>query len=75
MWTSVMIAAAATSALVSVSLIVSLWIRHRRDSLLKRCLWSCVLFVPLIGWVFYGGLYQPPSVQPDDMRAKQTDAF
>ena len=72
MWTPVIVAAAAASALVSASLILCLWIRHRRDSLFKRCLWSLVLLVPVIGWIFYGGLYQPPSVQPEDMRAKET---
>jgi len=34
---------------------------------LKRFLWSLVFLVPVIGWVFYGGLYRPPPVQPKDM--------
>jgi membrane associated rhomboid family serine protease len=71
----VMIAAAVTSALVSIYLILTLWIRHRRDGLLTRCLWSCVLLVPVIGWVFYGGLYQPPPVQSEDLRAKESSGF
>ena len=69
MWIPVTIAAVALSGLISVALIVSLWVRHRHDHLLKRLGWSLVLLVPVIGWVFYGGLYRPPPVQPKDMQA------
>jgi len=33
---------------------------HRRDSLLKRLLWTLILCVPFFGWLFYGGCYTPP---------------
>ena len=72
MGTPLGIAAATLSGLISVALIVSLWVRYRHDHVLKRLGWSLVLLVPVIGWVFYGGLYRPPPVQPKDMRAQET---
>jgi hypothetical protein len=72
MWPPLTIAAATISGLISAALILSLWVRYRYDHLLKRLLWSLVLLVPVIGWVFYGGLYRPPPVQPKDMRARDT---
>ena len=45
---------------VSLFLIVRLWTVHRRDSLLKRVLWTVILCVPFFGWLFYGGCYTPP---------------
>ena len=72
MWTPLTIAAATLSGLISAVLILSLWVRHRRDTVLKRLAWSLVLLVPVIGWVLFGGLYRPPPVQPKDMRAQET---
>ena len=45
---------------------------HHRDTVLRRLFWSLVLLVPVIGWVFYGGLYRPPPRQPKDVRAPET---
>ena len=72
MWSPVTIAATSVAGLISAALILSLWLRHRRDHLLKRLGWSLVLLVPVIGWVLYGGLYRPPPVQRDDLRARET---
>jgi len=72
MWTPVTIVAATVSGMISAALILSLWVRSRHDHLLKRLGWSLVLLVPVIGWVFYGGLYRPPPVQPKDLRAQET---
>ena len=72
MWTPITIAATTVSGLISAALILFLWVRHRRDTVLKRLFWSLVLLVPVIGWVFYGGLYRPPPIQPKDMRAQET---
>ena len=72
MWSPVTVAAATVAGLISAALILSLWVRHRRDTILKRLGWSLVLLVPVIGWVLYGGLYRPPPVQPKDMRAQET---
>jgi len=46
-------------AWVSISLILRLWLTHRKDSTVKKLAWSLLLCVPAIGWVFYGALYTP----------------
>jgi hypothetical protein len=46
---------------VSLCLIARLWLRHAKDSLLRKLFWSVVLLIPLIGWIFYGGFYHPPG--------------
>lgn len=46
---------------VSVSLIVRMWVIHRRAAFLKKFLWSFVLFIPLFGWLLYGGLFHVPG--------------
>lgn len=51
----------AAGVLVSLCLIAHLWLTHRGDSTLRKLLWSFVLLAPLVGWVFYGGFYRPPS--------------
>ena len=55
---------------VSGYLIFNLWRSHPQDSLIKRILWTAVLMIPFLGWIFYGGLYQVPEEQSPDMRAK-----
>jgi hypothetical protein len=72
MWTPLTIVAATLSGVISATLILSLWVRHRRDTVLKRLGWSLVLLVPVIGWVFYGGLYRPPPIEPKDLQAQET---
>jgi len=49
-------------AWVSVSLLGRMWVVHRRTGLLKKLFWSVVLLVPLLGWIFYGAFFQPPSI-------------
>ena len=63
------------TVLVSGGLIIHLWARHPVDTVLKRLLWSVVLLIPFVGWIVYGALYSPPSVQPEDMRAKETSGI
>lgn len=72
MWTPVTFAAATVAGLIGAALILSLWVRYPRDAVLKRFFWSLVLLVPVIGWIFYGGLYRSPPVQPKDLRAQET---
>jgi hypothetical protein len=57
--------------LISALLIVNLWRTHPTDPLLKRVFWTLVLCIPCIGWIFYGGMYQVPSIQPPELRAKR----
>jgi len=58
----VMLLLVAVWAWVSLSLLSRMWVVHRRTGLLKKLFWSVVLLVPLLGWIFYGAFFQPPSV-------------
>jgi len=40
-------------------MMANLWYTHRRDSMVKKLLWSLVLCVPFVGWIFYGAFYTP----------------
>jgi hypothetical protein len=44
---------------VSLCLIARLWLRHRKDHVQKKLLWSMVLLIPVFGWVFFGAFYTP----------------
>ena len=46
---------------VSLSLIIRMWLVHRRTSFFKKVLWSFTLLVPLLGWLLYGGLFHVPG--------------
>jgi hypothetical protein len=50
---------------ISATLVLHLWYARRHDSVLKKCFWSLVLFVPVLGWVFYGGCYTAISPRGD----------
>lgn len=58
--------------LITTSLMVHLWSSHAEDSILKRLFWSLILCVPILGWLYYGGMYTVPSRQPHALRAKET---
>ena len=53
--------------LPSLVCLPSLW--AQRDSIGKRLFWTCVLLVPVVGPILYGGMYHPPSVKPKHLRA------
>jgi hypothetical protein len=59
-------------AAVSFCLISHLWIRHGTDGIKKKIIWSAMLLVPIMGWVFYGAFYQPfkkaEAAKPDHER-------
>ncbi len=46
---------------VSFYLVGRMWRVHRRETLAKKLFWTFVLFVPLLGWCFYAGLFHPPG--------------
>jgi len=46
---------------VSISLIIRMWVIHRRASFLKKFLWSFMLLIPLFGWLTYAGLFRTPG--------------
>jgi hypothetical protein len=50
---------------ISATLILHMWCVHVRDGFLKKCFWSLILLVPVLGWVFYGGCYTPLSPRGD----------
>lgn len=46
---------------VSISLILRMWIIHRRATFLKKILWSFTLLIPIFGWLCYAGLFRVPN--------------
>ena len=60
------------SILISVLLTIHLWCAHDGDSPGRKLLWTLVITIPVVGWLFYGGLYNVPTVQPPQLRAKPT---
>jgi hypothetical protein len=54
----------AVCAFVNLCLIARLWVVHPRDSIARKIVWTLVLFVPLLGWIFYGAFYRPPAYAP-----------
>jgi hypothetical protein len=58
----VLVVLVAVWAWVTLSLMIPMWFVHHRVGLLTKLFWSVVLFVPLLGWIFYGAFFQPPSV-------------
>jgi len=46
---------------ISLSMIVRMWLKYPGDSFLKKAGWSLILCVPFFGWLFYAGMYSPPS--------------
>jgi len=45
MWTPLTVAATTVSGVISAALILSFWVRYRRDTVLKRVGWSLLLLV------------------------------
>lgn len=59
---------------LSLSLIIRLWLKQRRDSWFKKLMWSAILCIPLAGWLLYGAFYTPLS--ENSVRASlNRDAF
>lgn len=46
----------------SIRLILSLWKNYKKDKLNKKIIWTIILCVPGIGWIFYGGFYKAPGI-------------
>jgi hypothetical protein len=48
--------------LVSLLCLIHLW---RKDGgLAYKLIWSVLVLIPLVGPLFYGGFYDPPSIKP-----------
>lgn len=39
----------------------------------RKALWTPLVLLPVIGPLAYGGLYDAPAAQDDDLRARRTD--
>ena len=68
-----LIALCAIWAWVSIALVIRLWLVHWRASFVKKFLWSLMLLVPVFGWMFYGGFFQPPGFH--NTPASETPSF
>lgn len=57
---------------VSVACAVHLWAKAR-GGVVKKTAWTPLVLLPVLGPLAYGGLYDEPDVQPEDLRARETD--
>lgn len=48
-------------ALISFGLMIHLWRRKGKASIVKKAFWTVVLAIPLFGWIFYGAFYTIPD--------------
>jgi hypothetical protein len=60
----------ALAEFVSVACLVALW--RTRASRWRKLMWSPVVLVPVMGPLFYGGLFEVPSRQPEHLQASRT---
>jgi len=49
---------------ISLVIIISMWMNHKHDWVIKKLFWTLILCLPVIGWILYGGLYDPPGPGP-----------
>jgi len=52
---------------VGLLFIARLWLRKSRTPLWRRCLWSVVLLIPLLGVLYYGFTRPDPEAHADDV--------
>lgn len=64
---TLLIVIAVTSELIGLWCAVGLW--RSRASILKNVLWSLVLLVPVVGPVFYSGMFEVPAAQSEGLRS------
>jgi hypothetical protein len=55
--------------LISMICLWKLW--QKQVPIWSRVFWSMILLIPLLGPIFYGAWFRPPSVQPEDQRARE----
>ncbi len=63
-------AVAVVSECISIACCIHLW--RRDDRFAKKLLWTQLVFLPVLGPLFYGGFYALPSVQPESHQSKST---
>ena len=59
---------------VSLCLIARLWLLHRGDSVVGRLVWSGVLLVPILGWLFFAAFHHAPHAIAGDGHAEHGQA-
>jgi len=64
---TLLIVIAVASELISIWCAVGLW--RCRASFSKKFLWTLVLLVPVLGPVFYGGMFELPAVQSERFKS------
>ena len=64
---TLLVVIAAASEAIALWCVVNLW--HSRVSMIRKIVWTLILLVPVVGPVFYGGMFEPPSVQPEGLIA------
>ncbi len=50
---------------LSLTLIIRMWLIHRRAAFIKKFIWSLILIIPFFGWVAYGGGFKIPAQHGD----------
>ena len=63
---TLLIVMAAVSELIAIWCAFGLW--RSRASVLQKLVWSLVLLVLVVGPVFFGGMFDLPSVQSEGLR-------
>jgi type VI protein secretion system component VasK len=63
-----------SSLCVSLFMALRMWLRHSDKPFFLKIVWTLVLLIPIVGWILYLGLFQPPPVQPLSHRARGDDA-
>jgi NO-binding membrane sensor protein with MHYT domain len=58
---------ATASEVIALWCAVNLWRTHA--TLIRKLVWTMILFVPILGPVFYGGMFEVPSVQSEGLRS------
>jgi hypothetical protein len=64
---TLLIVIAAVSELITIWCAVGLW--RSQASILQNLEWSLLLLVPVVGPVFYGGMFEVPAVQSEGLRS------
>ena len=60
-------------ALLSIACLSHMWL-FREGSIVRKAAWSVALLVPVLGPLFYAGLYRLPSKQDELLRAANEDS-
>ena len=62
---TLLVVIAAASEAIALWCVVNLW--RGRASKIRKMVWTLILLFPVVGPVFYGGMFEPPSVQPEGL--------